>query len=84
MPQKISSYIERYCVRPQSFIFQYTNDSVAQPGCSILDAAFKRYFQLIFPDLSKDPGRIHFKIKMKKMSLYQHFHRYLPKEFYRL
>ncbi|XP_041966187.1 beta-hexosaminidase subunit alpha isoform X2 [Alosa sapidissima] len=56
MPQKISSSIERYCVRPQSFIFQYTNVSIAQPGCSILDAAFVRYFKLIFPDLLRDPG----------------------------
>ncbi|XP_048112938.1 beta-hexosaminidase subunit alpha isoform X2 [Alosa alosa] len=57
MPQKISSSIERYCVRPQSFIFQYTNVSIAQPGCSILDAAFVRYFKLIFPDLLRDPGK---------------------------
>lgn len=55
MPQKTSNSLERYCVRPQSFIFQYTNDSVAQPGCSILDAAFKRYFKFIFPDLSRNP-----------------------------
>ncbi|XP_012674148.1 beta-hexosaminidase subunit alpha [Clupea harengus] len=56
MPQKISSSIERYCVKPQSFEFQYTNLSVVKPGCSVLDAAFKRYFKLIFPDLLKDPG----------------------------
>ena len=59
MPQKISSSIERYCVKPQSFEFQYTNLSVVKPGCSVLDAAFKRYFKLIFPDLLKDPGRLH-------------------------
>ncbi|KAJ8344479.1 hypothetical protein SKAU_G00318080 [Synaphobranchus kaupii] len=49
MPQKMSQSSESYLLNPQGFTFQYANDSVAQPGCSVLDEAFRRYFTLIFP-----------------------------------
>ncbi|XP_063053451.1 beta-hexosaminidase subunit alpha isoform X1 [Engraulis encrasicolus] len=59
MPQKMSSFVERYPISPQAFTFQYTPGSVAQSGCSVLDSAFKRYFKLIFPDELRQPG-VHF------------------------
>ncbi|KAG7473371.1 hypothetical protein MATL_G00095090 [Megalops atlanticus] len=52
MPQKISQSSQRYPLSPEEFTFQYAKDSAAQPGCSVLDAAFRRYFTLIFPGYS--------------------------------
>uniref|UniRef100_A0A8C7JRQ7 Beta-hexosaminidase n=1 Tax=Oncorhynchus kisutch TaxID=8019 RepID=A0A8C7JRQ7_ONCKI len=50
MPQMISSSMARYTLNPREFIFQYSSGSSAQPGCSLLDSAFERYFPLIFTD----------------------------------
>ncbi|XP_054475686.1 beta-hexosaminidase subunit alpha [Anoplopoma fimbria] len=50
LPQTFTSSVERYPLNPQTFYFGYGRQSAAQPGCSVLDAAFKRYFYLIFPD----------------------------------
>lgn len=52
MPQKMSQTSEIYPLHVHRFIFQYANDSAAQPGCSVLDEAFRRYFALIFPGYS--------------------------------
>ncbi|CAK6950979.1 beta-hexosaminidase subunit alpha [Scomber scombrus] len=50
LPQTFTSSTERYPLNPQTFYFGYGGQSAAQQGCSVLDAAFKRYFSLIFPD----------------------------------
>uniref|UniRef100_A0A672Y4E6 Beta-hexosaminidase n=1 Tax=Sphaeramia orbicularis TaxID=375764 RepID=A0A672Y4E6_9TELE len=50
MPQISASSPEQYPLNPEAFYFEYGRQSEAQPGCSVLDAAFKRYFSLIFPD----------------------------------
>ncbi|XP_067358733.1 beta-hexosaminidase subunit alpha isoform X2 [Channa argus] len=50
LPQTLTSFTERYPLKPQAFYFDYRRQSAAQHGCSILDAAFKRYFSLTFPD----------------------------------
>ncbi|XP_042352757.1 beta-hexosaminidase subunit alpha [Plectropomus leopardus] len=50
LPQTFTSSAERYPLSPQAFYFGYGSQSAAQQGCSVLDAAFKRYFPLIFPD----------------------------------
>ncbi|KAM7414635.1 hypothetical protein PAMA_019449 [Pampus argenteus] len=50
LPQTFTSSTERYPLSPQAFYFGYGSQSAAQQGCSVLDAAFKRYFSLIFPD----------------------------------
>lgn len=50
LPQELTFSTERYPLNPQTFYFTYGRQSAAQQGCSILDAAFKRYFPLIFPD----------------------------------
>ncbi|KAJ8417241.1 hypothetical protein AAFF_G00284680 [Aldrovandia affinis] len=52
MPQMMTQSSEAYLLNPQEFTFQYAKDSVVQPGCSVLDIAFKRYFTLIFPAYS--------------------------------
>ncbi|KAJ8335474.1 hypothetical protein SKAU_G00388160 [Synaphobranchus kaupii] len=52
LPQKISQFAERYPLNPGAFAFLYANNSQAQPGCSVLDIAFKRYFSLTFPGYS--------------------------------
>uniref|UniRef100_A0A671QTG4 Beta-hexosaminidase subunit alpha n=1 Tax=Sinocyclocheilus anshuiensis TaxID=1608454 RepID=A0A671QTG4_9TELE len=39
---------------PLLFSFTYGRDSAAQTGCSVLDAAFKRYFSIIFPDFTTE------------------------------
>ncbi|XP_070687063.1 beta-hexosaminidase subunit alpha [Pempheris klunzingeri] len=49
LPQSFTSTPERYPLNPQAFYFGYGKQSVAQQGCSVLDAAFSRYFSLIFP-----------------------------------
>ncbi|XP_044211728.1 beta-hexosaminidase subunit alpha isoform X1 [Thunnus albacares] len=50
LPQSFTSSAERYSLNPQAFHFGYGGQSAAQQGCSVLDAAFKRYVSLIFPD----------------------------------
>uniref|UniRef100_A0AAQ5XIZ8 Beta-hexosaminidase n=2 Tax=Amphiprion ocellaris TaxID=80972 RepID=A0AAQ5XIZ8_AMPOC len=50
LPQTLISSTERFHLSPQAFYFGYGRQSAAQQGCSVLDAAFKRYFALIFPD----------------------------------
>ncbi|XP_044050135.1 beta-hexosaminidase subunit alpha isoform X2 [Siniperca chuatsi] len=54
LPQTFTSSTERYPLDPQAFCFGYGRQSAAQQGCSVLDAAFKRYFSLIFPDYTSD------------------------------
>jgi len=56
LPQQIHQSPDRYSLSPQLFSFTYGKDSAAQTGCSVLDAAFKRYFSIIFPDFTKGPG----------------------------
>ncbi|XP_077067378.1 beta-hexosaminidase subunit alpha isoform X1 [Siphateles boraxobius] len=55
LPQQIQQSPDRYSLSPQLFSFTYGKDSAAQTGCSVLDAAFKRYFSIIFPDFTKGP-----------------------------
>lgn len=43
---------------PQLFSFTYGNDSAVKAGCSVLDAAFKRYFPIIFPDFTDASGKL--------------------------
>ncbi|TNN86910.1 Beta-hexosaminidase subunit alpha [Liparis tanakae] len=50
LPQSFTSSNERYPLNPQAFYFGYGSQSAAQRGCSVLDAAFIRYYSLIFPD----------------------------------
>ncbi|XP_036817168.1 beta-hexosaminidase subunit alpha isoform X1 [Oncorhynchus mykiss] len=59
MPQMISSSMARYTLNPREFIFQYSSGSSAQPGCSLLDSAFERYFPLIFTDYRAARPRQH-------------------------
>uniref|UniRef100_A0A3B4U0G6 Beta-hexosaminidase n=1 Tax=Seriola dumerili TaxID=41447 RepID=A0A3B4U0G6_SERDU len=56
LPQDFTSSTERYPLNPQAFHFGYGKQSVVQQGCSVLDAAFKRYFSLIFPDYTSANG----------------------------
>nr|XP_046251403.1 beta-hexosaminidase subunit alpha isoform X2 [Scatophagus argus] len=60
LPQAITSSAERYSLNSQAFYFGYGRQSAAQPGCSVLDAAFKRYFSLIFPDHTSANGALRF------------------------
>ncbi|KAI2648223.1 Beta-hexosaminidase subunit alpha [Labeo rohita] len=53
LPQQLDQSWDRYSLSPQLFSFTYGQDSAAQTGCSVLDAAFKRYFSIIFPDFTK-------------------------------
>ncbi|XP_066524504.1 beta-hexosaminidase subunit alpha [Hoplias malabaricus] len=57
MPQQISQSTDRYPLNPRLFSFSYSRDSAAQSGCSVLDAAFKRYYSLIFPDFEDGAGK---------------------------
>ncbi|TRY95334.1 hypothetical protein DNTS_034097 [Danionella cerebrum] len=45
---------DRFPLSPRLFSFNYGRDSSAQTGCSVLDAAFKRYFSILFPEFTKD------------------------------
>lgn len=56
MPQRFTQSNERYVLNPHLFTYNYANGSAAQVGCSVLDAAFKRYFRIIFPDFSDGTG----------------------------
>ncbi|XP_018594831.1 beta-hexosaminidase subunit alpha [Scleropages formosus] len=57
MPRKMSEGSERYALHPQGFSFRYGRDSSAQLGCSVLDAAFRRYFALCFPENTVETGK---------------------------
>uniref|UniRef100_A0A671N4I3 Beta-hexosaminidase n=1 Tax=Sinocyclocheilus anshuiensis TaxID=1608454 RepID=A0A671N4I3_9TELE len=56
LPQQLDQSADRNSLSPQRFSFTYGRDSAAQTGCSVLDAAFKRYFSIIFPDFTKGSG----------------------------
>ncbi|KPP67260.1 beta-hexosaminidase subunit alpha-like [Scleropages formosus] len=58
MPRKMSEGSERYALHPQGFSFRYGRDSSAQLGCSVLDAAFRRYFALCFPGNTVETDRL--------------------------
>nr|XP_033490046.1 beta-hexosaminidase subunit alpha isoform X1 [Epinephelus lanceolatus] len=60
LPQTFTSSAERYPLSPQALYFVYGSQSAAQQGCSVLDAAFKRYFSLIFPDYTSGNGVLRF------------------------
>lgn len=47
-PQYIETTDSRYAVSPHRFRFKYHVQSGAQPGCSVLDEAFRRYGELLF------------------------------------
>ncbi|KAK1157948.1 beta-hexosaminidase subunit alpha-like [Acipenser oxyrinchus oxyrinchus] len=48
LPQSLSSSAERYPLSPREFNFLYGKGSAVQPGCTVLDTAFKRYFRITF------------------------------------
>ncbi|XP_043933385.1 beta-hexosaminidase subunit alpha-like [Protopterus annectens] len=52
LPQKITYSSHSYLVSPRLFRFQYARESASQPGCSVLDLAFVRYFRITFPGSS--------------------------------
>ncbi|KAM9352044.1 beta-hexosaminidase subunit alpha [Symphorus nematophorus] len=54
LPQAFISSAERYPLNARAFYFGYRRQSAAQQGCSVLDAAFKRYFSIIFPDYTPE------------------------------
>ncbi|XP_034031374.1 beta-hexosaminidase subunit alpha [Thalassophryne amazonica] len=60
LPQTVISSMERYTLNPQDFHFNYGRNSAVKQGCSILDAAFKRYFSLIFPGYLSVNDTLHF------------------------
>ncbi|KAK5867346.1 hypothetical protein PBY51_011848 [Eleginops maclovinus] len=60
LPQAFTTSLERYPLNSQAFYFGYGRQSAAQPGCSVLDTAFKRYFSLIFPDYTSGNGPLRF------------------------
>lgn len=47
-PQYIQTTDFHYTVSPHRFRFKYHVQSGAQPGCSVLDEAFRRYGELLF------------------------------------
>ncbi|MGH0115361.1 UNVERIFIED_CONTAM: hypothetical protein FKN15_006789 [Acipenser sinensis] len=53
LPQSLSSSAERYPLSPREFNFLYGKGSAVQPGCTILDTAFKRYFRITFSKYSE-------------------------------
>ncbi|XP_043084670.1 beta-hexosaminidase subunit alpha isoform X3 [Puntigrus tetrazona] len=57
LPQQLHQSADRYGLSPRLFSFSYGRDSAAQTGCSVLDAAFKRYFSIIFPDFTTGSER---------------------------
>lgn len=63
LPQTFTSSSERYPLKSQAFYFVYGRQSAAQQGCSVLDAAFKRYFTLIFPDYTSGNDVLRFSDK---------------------
>uniref|UniRef100_A0A3P9KD26 Beta-hexosaminidase n=1 Tax=Oryzias latipes TaxID=8090 RepID=A0A3P9KD26_ORYLA len=58
LPHALTSSVEQYPLNPQTFAFDYGKHSATQQGCSLLDAAFRRYFLLIFPDYTADNGQL--------------------------
>ncbi|XP_017261195.3 beta-hexosaminidase subunit alpha [Kryptolebias marmoratus] len=62
LPQTFTTSTVRYQLKPQSFHFGYRRESAAQRGCSVLDAAFKRYFTLIFPNGTAGNSKLHFSV----------------------
>ncbi|XP_032379706.1 beta-hexosaminidase subunit alpha [Etheostoma spectabile] len=60
LPQTFTSSTERYPLNPKAFYFGYGRQLAAQQECSVLDAAFKRYFSLIFPDYTSGNGVLRF------------------------
>ncbi|XP_026543241.1 beta-hexosaminidase subunit alpha [Notechis scutatus] len=40
----------------RQFRFSYANGSAVAPGCEVLDGAFQRYWQLLFPPGHKEPS----------------------------
>ncbi|KAL4658709.1 beta-hexosaminidase subunit alpha-like [Arapaima gigas] len=69
MPQKISQSSEQYLLNPEEFSFQYAEDSITQAGCSVMDAAFKRYFKLFFPGYTADTGKLSLSLSLS-LSIY--------------
>uniref|UniRef100_A0A8C1YKQ0 Beta-hexosaminidase n=1 Tax=Cyprinus carpio TaxID=7962 RepID=A0A8C1YKQ0_CYPCA len=65
LPQQLHQSADRGCLSPQRFSFTYGRDSAAQTGCSVLDAAFKRYFSIIFPDFTKGSGLLMLSVKTR-------------------
>lgn len=57
MPQRITQSDERYVLNPHLFTYHYADDSAVRSGCSVLDAAFKRYFRIVFPDIIYGTGQ---------------------------
>lgn len=47
-PQSIRTSDWLYTISPRSFQFKYHASSAAQPGCSVLDEAFRRYRGVLF------------------------------------
>ncbi|XP_060891421.1 beta-hexosaminidase subunit alpha isoform X2 [Labrus mixtus] len=62
LPQTFISSSEQYRLNPQTFYFGYEMQSAAQPGCTVLDSAFKRYFSLIFLDSTSGYGALRFSV----------------------
>ncbi|XP_004070040.1 beta-hexosaminidase subunit alpha isoform X1 [Oryzias latipes] len=58
LPHALTSSVEQYPLNPQTFAFDYGKHSATQQGCSLLDAAFRRYFLLIFPDYTAENGQL--------------------------
>ncbi len=58
LPQQLHQTADRSSLSPLLFSFTYERDSAAQTGCSVLDAAFKRYFSIMFPDFTTGSGRL--------------------------
>ncbi|KAK2834449.1 hypothetical protein Q7C36_015150 [Tachysurus vachellii] len=56
MPQRITQFNEQYFLNPLLFAYHYAEDSSVRSGCSVLDAAFRRYFRIVFPDFADGRG----------------------------
>lgn len=57
LPHKLAISEERYPLNPKDFNFHYGKDQASNgKDCSVLDAAFARYFSLIFPDWTSGNG----------------------------
>lgn len=73
MPQRFTQSNERYVLNPHLFTYNYARDSAARAGCSVLDAAFKRYFRIVFPDFADGTGQMtyhktHFSLSIDKLN----------------
>uniref|UniRef100_A0A8D0BW75 Beta-hexosaminidase n=1 Tax=Salvator merianae TaxID=96440 RepID=A0A8D0BW75_SALMN len=57
-PQQMSVAAEGGCrLSAEQFRFAYANSSAVGPGCAVLDQAFQRYWELIFPGGRADRGK---------------------------